>query len=83
MLRNSILIPFFCILFAFPVFSQVKMEKKQLVLPIYQIGAPDINSIYFTGRKAYDAKGDKAKANEKFAKAVRANQNMIWPKQLK
>ena len=37
---------------------------------------------YLTGL-AYYAEGDNAKAGEEFAKAMRANQNLIWPKQFK
>ena len=42
---------------AFPIFAQVKLEKKPLVLPTWQTGAPDINPIFFTGRTYQGAQG--------------------------
>ena len=44
-------------MFFSPIFAQVKLEKKPLVLPAYPIGAPDINPIYFTGRTYQGAQG--------------------------
>ncbi|MGV8096743.1 MAG: DUF5107 domain-containing protein [Mangrovibacterium sp.] len=40
-----------------PVLAQVKLEKKPLVLPTYQIGAADINPVFFTGRIYQGAQG--------------------------
>ncbi|MDH6306451.1 tetratricopeptide (TPR) repeat protein [Parabacteroides sp. PF5-5] len=37
--------------------QQVKMEQKTLTLPTYEIGAPDANSIFFTGRVYQGAQG--------------------------
>ncbi len=41
----------------FSTFAQVKVEKKPLVLPTYEIGAPDKNPIFFTGRTYQGAQG--------------------------
>jgi tetratricopeptide (TPR) repeat protein len=40
-----------------PAFAQVKLEKKPLVLPTYETGAPDINPVFFTGRTYQGAQG--------------------------
>ena len=37
--------------------QQVRVEQKPLLLPTYEIGAPDANSIFFTGRVYQGAQG--------------------------
>jgi tetratricopeptide (TPR) repeat protein len=45
-------------LLALPTMAQtVKVEQRPLVLPTYEIGAPDANSIFFTGRVYQGAQG--------------------------
>ena len=39
-----------------------------------------LSQIFYLNGLASYAQGDKTKANEEFAKAIRANRNMIWPK---
>ena len=48
-----------CSLLAFTVSlpAQVQLESKPLILPTYQIGEPEINPIYFTGRVYQGAQG--------------------------
>ncbi|KAA6333454.1 hypothetical protein EZS27_018136 [termite gut metagenome] len=45
----------FIVSFAFA--QTVKVEQKSLVLPTYEIGVPDANSIFFTGRVYQGAQG--------------------------
>lgn len=57
-MKNKILlfaVAFFC---ANAVLGQeVKIERKPLTLPTYEIGAPDANAIFFTGRVYQGAQG--------------------------
>lgn len=47
----------FCLLIPRLSAQTVKVEEKNLVLPTYEIGAPDVNPIFFTGRVYQGAQG--------------------------
>jgi tetratricopeptide (TPR) repeat protein len=57
-MKNKLLIlAFACLPICTVRGQEVKMEKKPLILPTYEIGAPDINPIFFTGRTYQGAQG--------------------------
>ncbi|GHT29587.1 hypothetical protein AGMMS49574_06760 [Bacteroidia bacterium] len=57
-MRKKIFFCFYLLSVSFLAFGQgVKVEQRPLVLPTYEIGAPDANSIFFTGRTYQGAQG--------------------------
>jgi tetratricopeptide (TPR) repeat protein len=58
-MKNKMLILVFICLPFFAAWGQegVKMEKKPLTLPTYEIGSPDLNPVFFTGRTYQGAQG--------------------------
>lgn len=56
-MKKELFILFLCLI-SQAIFAQtVKVEQKELVLPTYEIGQPDNNSIFFTGRVYQGAQG--------------------------
>lgn len=56
-MKQYLLILCSCLLSQALFAQSVKMEQKTLTLPTYEIGAPDVNSIFFTGRVYQGAQG--------------------------
>ena len=56
-ITTVILFCFLCVFTASSRAQEVKLETKPLILPTYQIGEPDVNPIYFTGRVYQGAQG--------------------------
>lgn len=57
-MKKNILLPLFLLLLGQSIAAQsVRVEQKPLVLPTYEIGPPDANSIFFTGRVYQGAQG--------------------------
>lgn len=58
MRNHKLLYPIIFLYFCNPLFPQsVRVEQKPLVLPTYEIGAPDVNPIFYTGRVYQGAQG--------------------------
>ena len=57
-MKNIFIIGLALLLSVPQLFAQtVKVTEKPLVLPTYEIGAPDVNPIFFTGRVYQGAQG--------------------------
>jgi tetratricopeptide (TPR) repeat protein len=56
-MKRILLISFIIILGHYVYAQRVKVERKKLSLPTYEIGPPDVNSIFYTGRVYQGAQG--------------------------
>jgi tetratricopeptide (TPR) repeat protein len=55
--KLMILLGLLVLIVPFALAQTVKIEQRPLVLPTYEVGAPDANSIFFTGRVYQGAQG--------------------------